>query len=244
MCVCVYVCVLERLRLVADIIENAHLFRSMPRTNIREDYGKDTKGFASAHLDALKYSITTKERIELIQGVLLSLNFFISCLLVNTGNLSSARAVGVIQAFITSSGDIIDISSIMLKMKFQSEGLRMICRILNFPTDAHQMAEESQYKSETLKRHFKIDKVERFEHVVDTAQELEKESSVHVSSIPKSFASNPSLVNKLVKAPMTDAWAKEILLIILLTCKFPPPVQFCCCCCCSYLDFVIEVLLN
>ena len=54
---------------LADIIENTPVFRSMPASNIRETFGKDTSDFASAHLAALKFSIITKEQIELCQGV-------------------------------------------------------------------------------------------------------------------------------------------------------------------------------
>ena len=54
---------------LADIIENTPVFRSMPASNIRETFGKDTSDFATAHLAALKFSIITKEQIELCQGV-------------------------------------------------------------------------------------------------------------------------------------------------------------------------------
>ena len=138
---------------LADIIENTHTFRSMPESDIRRAFGKDTASFAKAHLTALKYSITTKERIEYVQGLILAGLFFISAILTNTvtkredgsysNTLTKGMAVGIINAFTTSSSDIIDISNMFIKMKFQSEGLRMVARILNFPTDSHQLAEEA-----------------------------------------------------------------------------------------------------
>ena len=57
-----------------------------------------------------------------------------------TDSCTRDQAVGIIQAFISGSKDIIELSAIALKMKFNSEGLRMISRILNFPTDAHTLA--------------------------------------------------------------------------------------------------------
>jgi hypothetical protein len=50
--------------------------------------------------------------------------------------------VGILQAFISGSKDIVELSAILLKIKFNSEGLRSVSRILNFPTDAHTLSEQ------------------------------------------------------------------------------------------------------
>lgn len=60
------------------------------------------------------------------------------------------------QAFISGSKDIVDISSIILKMKFHSEGLRMVSRILNYPTDAHVLAAELHEKESVLMQHMQV----------------------------------------------------------------------------------------
>ena len=134
---------------LADIVENTHTFRSMPSSGIRQSFSQDTKNFASSHLTALKFSITTKERIEYVQGVMLSMIYFLNAVCVNwvieaddgsrTTYLSKGTAVGIITAFNTSSSDIIDMSNMYIKMKFQSAGLRMLSKFLNFPTDSHQL---------------------------------------------------------------------------------------------------------
>ena len=41
---------------------------------------------------------------------------------------------------LAGSKDIADLSSIIIKMKFNSEGLRSVSRILNYPTDAHVLS--------------------------------------------------------------------------------------------------------
>ena len=54
--------------------------------------------------------------------------------------MTKGQAAGLIQAFLTGSGDVVFLSEVMLKLKFCTEGLRMVGRILNFPTDAHRSA--------------------------------------------------------------------------------------------------------
>jgi len=52
---------------------------------------------------------------------------------------------------------VVDISAMLIKMQFQSEGLRMIARILNFPTDCHQLACEASVHLHKLQSHMNID---------------------------------------------------------------------------------------
>lgn len=49
----------------------------------------------------------------------------------------------VINAFKTGSSDVMSLAAIAIRLKFCSEGLRTVARILNFPTDAHTLADES-----------------------------------------------------------------------------------------------------
>jgi len=72
------------------------------------------------------FTTVTKERIEMIQGSMLAGLFFFSAWLVNNKTFTNGEAVGIIQAFISGSRDIVEMSSIALKMKFNSEGLRML----------------------------------------------------------------------------------------------------------------------
>jgi len=152
----------------ADIIENTQMFRSLTHNDAIQEFSKDTSQFAGCHLKAVKYTIVTKERVEFIQGCLLASFFFISTIVVNGNIVTKGTAVGVIQAFVTSSKDILEISAILLKMKFNSEGLRMIARILNFPTDAHQFAEEAESKLDSLHAHMALRRPPSSEHTSGT----------------------------------------------------------------------------
>lgn len=100
------------------------MFRSLPWSNIQQSFGVDTKSFGDSHLSAVQYTVTTKEYIELIQGLMLAGLFFVSAIFVNDGTLSTGAAVGIIQAFISGSRDVVDFSHIMIQMKFHSEGPR------------------------------------------------------------------------------------------------------------------------
>ena len=111
---------------MSDIIENTHTFRSMPSSTIQDLFAVDTSGFGDAHLQAVQFTVVTKERIELIQGMILAAIFFASALMVNSGTLTKGEAVGIIQAFISGSKDIVELSAIAIRMKFNSEGLRMV----------------------------------------------------------------------------------------------------------------------
>ena len=133
---------------LSDIIENTHTFRSLPTIalTIRQQFAQDTQNFSRAHLEAVKFNVTTKENIELLQGFMLAGIFFTTCLMVNSGSMTQAQAVGIISAFIAGSADVIELSAIALKMKFCTEGLRMVTRIMNYPTDAHSLAESFNSK--------------------------------------------------------------------------------------------------
>jgi hypothetical protein len=73
---------------MADIIENTHTIRALPCRTILDVFGKDTKAFGDANLSAVQFTVVTKERIELIQGMLLALLFFASAWLVNSAALT------------------------------------------------------------------------------------------------------------------------------------------------------------
>ena len=70
------------------------MFRSLPSSNIQQSFGVDTKAFGDAHLSAVQYTVTTKEYIDLINGMLLAVLFFLSAIFVNDGTLSTGEAVG------------------------------------------------------------------------------------------------------------------------------------------------------
>ena len=134
---------------IADIIENAHSFRSLPGAGfrVRQELNEKTEIFASLTLEAAQYNVTTKERIEMVQGLVLSIVLMSSSWIVNNqwdfGGLISPATAGtalvVITAFISSSEDLIHLSTILLRMKFHAEGLRNVARVLNLPTDAHRL---------------------------------------------------------------------------------------------------------
>ena len=126
---------------LADIAENSAVIRGLggaPR--VRQAFAVDTRGFAEAHLAAVKFVVVTKERIELCQGLILAGIFFATGSLVNDGRISKGQAAGLIQAYLTGSADVVFLSDVMLNLKFCTEGLRMVSRILNLPTDAHHLS--------------------------------------------------------------------------------------------------------
>ena len=141
---------------IADIIENTSTFRGMPNSRIFDSFGDNTKKFSSAHLKAV-----TEGWIEMIQGMLLAGLFFISTLMVNKKTLSNGEEVGIISAFVSASKDIVDISAIALKMKFNSEGLRVLSKILNLPIDAHVLVQEQHSKDDIIKRHMQVTRMMR-----------------------------------------------------------------------------------
>jgi hypothetical protein len=63
-------------------------------------FSQDTENFADAHLDAIKYAVVTKERIELFQGLFVAAIFLCSAVLVNSGKMSKGQAAGLIQVVI------------------------------------------------------------------------------------------------------------------------------------------------
>ena len=69
------------------------MFRSLPSSNIQLSFGVDTKAFGDAHLSAVQYTVTTKEYIDLINGMMLAVLFFLSAIFVNNGTLSTGEAV-------------------------------------------------------------------------------------------------------------------------------------------------------
>ena len=143
---------------MADIVENTHTLRATGYAGsaVLQMFGHDTQAFSAAHLKALLFTIVTKERVELVQGQMLAAMFFVSAFLVNSGMMTKGQAIGILQAFISGSKDITDISGILIKMKFNSEGVRSVSRILNYPTDAHLLSARVQEKEEMLRARLQL----------------------------------------------------------------------------------------
>ena len=143
---------------LSDILENSQDLKGIGASTsaLQERFAAATQAFSAAHLKALLFTITTKERVELIQGQMLAVLFFVSALLVNGGWLTKGAAVGILHAFISGSKDITDLSSIFLKMKFNSEGLRSVCRILNLPTDTRILADRVAGKEEMIRSRLQL----------------------------------------------------------------------------------------
>mmetsp|Transcript_16698 Transcript_16698/g.26776 ORF Transcript_16698/g.26776 Transcript_16698/m.26776 type:complete len:651 (-) Transcript_16698:71-2023(-) len=181
---------------LADIIENTHTFRSMPSSNILSIFGVDTESFSVAHLAAVQFTVVTKEKIDFIQGIMLAGIFFASAIYVNNGTLTKGGAVGIIQAFISGSKDIIELSAILLKMKFNSEGLRMVCRILNYPTDAHSLALDMMAKEQMLKQ----------------CMEIEEEGGDVKAKISQSRKNTFVCMEDLLRCNAKMQWVSEIIL--------------------------------
>jgi ABC-type multidrug transport system fused ATPase/permease subunit len=162
---------------LADILENTLTFRGLGATNVQKAFGHDTQAFSAAHLTAVKYTVVTKERIELLQGVILAIILAVTAYEVREGRLSTGGAVGLLNAFMTGTwashprkayallpeimltsllfliagtADITSLSQIALRMKFCTEGLRMVGRILNYPTDAHKIAHQMSLRTDYL----------------------------------------------------------------------------------------------
>ena len=90
--------------------------------------------------------------IELTQGSMLALAFIVISWCVNAGIATPGQAAGIITSYITASTDIAFVSEVLLKMKFNCEGLRMISRILNFPTEAHTLSAQSDANAHHYRR--------------------------------------------------------------------------------------------
>jgi hypothetical protein len=69
----------------SDIVENSAMLRGLGADGVRTEFGKDTAGFAASHFEALKYTVSTKEYIELAQGAILAIIFLFTSYLVTTG---------------------------------------------------------------------------------------------------------------------------------------------------------------
>jgi hypothetical protein len=112
----------------ADVAENPNLMRGVGITEIRSNFNKDSGAFAQAHYQALKYSVVTKEIVELAQGAILAACFIFMSWLVNIGLATPGQAAGIIASYLSASSDIAFLSEVLMKMKFSSEGMRMIGR--------------------------------------------------------------------------------------------------------------------
>ena len=112
----------------ADLAENPTLMRGIGVTFIRTNFNNDSGAFAKAHLEAIKYTVVTKEMIELVQGAVLAACFVFMSWLVNMGISTPGQAAGIFASYLSASSDIVFLSETLLKMKFSSEGMRMIGR--------------------------------------------------------------------------------------------------------------------
>ena len=151
----------EYVSTLSDVIDNAQTFRSLPggRQTIRQVFVDHASGFAKAHLSAMCYNVETKERIELLQGLMLSGIFLASCVVVNYGHMSPGVAMSIIISFLSGTKDLLEISRITLQMKFHLEGIRSMARVLNFPTDAQRLESEAVANQHLVQKLMKIDLV-------------------------------------------------------------------------------------
>jgi ABC-type bacteriocin/lantibiotic exporter with double-glycine peptidase domain len=92
---------------LADIVENSQVIRSLSAAKVRLGFEHDTAKFAGAHLDAVKFVVGTKERVEFVQGLFLTTMFFSTAIMVNTGMLTKGQAAGLIGAFLQGSNDVV-----------------------------------------------------------------------------------------------------------------------------------------
>jgi hypothetical protein len=146
-----------------EVIENTHTFRSMPGASlhIQQELAAETGKFSRATLDAVLYNTRTIQYIQVTQAFMFSSMLLASCFMVNTGfdwgglvdPATPGSALMVITAFIHGSNQLIELSSIVLKMRFHSEGLRSVAKVLNFPTDAHKLAQNFIEKEEIILGH-------------------------------------------------------------------------------------------
>jgi len=145
---------------LADVIENTNTFRSLPGAALRArcSFGVDTAAYAKITLEAVTYNVVTKETVEMVQGIILVGCLLISPFLVNStnkiyANATPGNAVFVIGSFLSGSKDLIELANALLKMKFNSEGVRNVARVLNIPTDAHSSAAVFPQHQESTDRH-------------------------------------------------------------------------------------------
>ena len=135
---------------LATIVEHAAMIRGLGVSpSIQRDFAAKTQAFSTSHLAAVQYSIGTKERIELFQGLILAATLFGTGVLVNDEFMTAGHAAGLVLAFLKGSDDLVFLSNVMLQMQFSTEGLRKVSRILNMPTDAHRKAASAVTKDYT-----------------------------------------------------------------------------------------------
>ena len=145
---------------LADVIENTNTFRSLPGAALRArlNFGVDTTAYATITLEAVTYNVVTKEAVEMVQGIILVGCLLLSSFMVNStnkvyDNATPGNAVFVIGSFLSGSKDLIELANAMLKMKFNSEGIRNVARVLNIPTDAHSSATVFAQRQVSTDRH-------------------------------------------------------------------------------------------
>lgn len=130
---------------LSDVIENTSTFRALAACgNVAKTFEAENQEFSRTHLAALHYNTRTRQICDWFCAVALFGILMASAFLVNTGMSTPGAVVGLISAFQSSSDNVLDVSKLVLFMKFCCERLRNVTRILNFPTDAHTLAEHEQ----------------------------------------------------------------------------------------------------
>lgn len=129
----------------SDVIENTSTFRGLGACgNIAKTFEDENQEFSKAHLAALHYNTRTRQFIDAFCAVCLFGILMASAFMTNMGMATPGAIVGLITSFLSSSDNILDVSGLVLHMKFCCERLRNVVRILNFPTDAHVLADHEK----------------------------------------------------------------------------------------------------
>jgi len=142
---------------LADIVENTQTVRSLPNfaMRLRQEFIMETKELSDAHLKAVQFNARTNQVAELGNKLIIVACLYASCFIVNSGSFETATpgtATIVIGLLFAATKDLTDLSVLALQMEFVTDGLRMVTRILNYPTDAHHMADEIDQRHEATDR--------------------------------------------------------------------------------------------
>jgi hypothetical protein len=131
---------------LADIVENTQAFRGHPMSWIRQTFCQYAASYAQAHFAVKNYTGDTAGHFEILQFFCFGGLLLLGTVTNFNGWFSKGLVLGVINSFRTGSADLMRLGQIAIDLKFCSEGLRTVARILNYPTDAHTLADESDSK--------------------------------------------------------------------------------------------------
>ena len=130
---------------ISDVIESTALFRGLGACgNVTKVFGDENQEFSKAHLAALHYNTRTRQIIDAFCAFCLFGILMGSAFMTNMGMATPGAIVGLITSFQSSSDNVLEVSRLILHMKFCCERLRNVVRILNFPTDAHVLADHEK----------------------------------------------------------------------------------------------------